>query len=151
MFILRGDAMARERSDDKRQAILDAAMDLFVEHHFHGTAVPAIAERAGVADGTLYRYFEHNEALVNELYRQEEAELFSAIIRPYPPGATLRHKFLAIGERFSAFAEEHPKTICFLERNHHESYLTPESRMGELPLLQHINELLDEGKAQGII
>ena len=31
---------------DKRDAILDAALDLFAERGFYGTAVPLIAERA---------------------------------------------------------------------------------------------------------
>ena len=61
---------APARDVDKREAILDAALDLFVERGFHGTAVPQIAERAGVGAGTIYRYFESKEALVNALYQR---------------------------------------------------------------------------------
>jgi len=43
---------------DKRETILAAALELFVERGFYGTAVPEIAERAGVGAGTIYRYFE---------------------------------------------------------------------------------------------
>jgi len=57
---------------DKREAIMGAALDLFVERGFHGTAVPEIAQAAGVGAGTIYRYFEHKEALVNALYRPEK-------------------------------------------------------------------------------
>src|SRR5690606_27876447 len=53
---------------DKREAILHAALELFVERGFWGTAVPEIAEKAGVGAGTIYRYFESKEALVNALY-----------------------------------------------------------------------------------
>ncbi|MFO1187803.1 MAG: helix-turn-helix domain-containing protein [Alphaproteobacteria bacterium] len=43
---------------DKRDLILGfAALSLFVEKGFDGTAVPEIAARAGVGTGTLYRYF----------------------------------------------------------------------------------------------
>lgn len=48
---------------DKREAILAAALDLFAERTFEGTPVPLIAERAGVATGTIYRYFESKETL----------------------------------------------------------------------------------------
>ncbi|MGN6106845.1 MAG: helix-turn-helix domain-containing protein, partial [Kofleriaceae bacterium] len=70
----RGDAASaggRRVAGDKREAIIAAALELFVERGFFGTAVPEIAERAGVGAGTIYRYFESNEALVNAIYRQE--------------------------------------------------------------------------------
>ena len=57
---------------DKREAILQAALELFVERGFYGTAVPEIADRASVGAGTIYRYFESKEALVNAIYRQEK-------------------------------------------------------------------------------
>ena len=52
----------------KHEAILDAALALFVERGYHGTAVPAIAERAGVAAGTIYHHFESKEQLVNAVF-----------------------------------------------------------------------------------
>ena len=67
----RGRASARGGPHgDKREAIMAAALELFVERGFYGTAVPEIAERAGVGAGTIYRYFESKEALVNALYRE---------------------------------------------------------------------------------
>ncbi|MBA3542140.1 MAG: helix-turn-helix transcriptional regulator, partial [Deltaproteobacteria bacterium] len=38
--------------DDKRRIILDAALTVFAERGFHGTAVPEVAEAAGVGTGT---------------------------------------------------------------------------------------------------
>ena len=42
---------------DKREAILEAALELFAERGFHGTAVPLIAAKAHVGAGTIYRHF----------------------------------------------------------------------------------------------
>ena len=53
-----------------REAILDAALHLFTERTFAACPVPLVAERAGVATGTIYRYFPSKEALVNEVYRR---------------------------------------------------------------------------------
>jgi AcrR family transcriptional regulator len=44
---------------DKRDAILDAALELFAEFGFYGTAVPQVAEKAKVGAGTIDRYFEN--------------------------------------------------------------------------------------------
>jgi AcrR family transcriptional regulator len=54
--------------DDTRTAILKAARKLIVERGFHGTPMPLLAEEAGVAVGSMYRYFPSKEALLQEAY-----------------------------------------------------------------------------------
>jgi AcrR family transcriptional regulator len=53
----------------KRQAILDAALDEFSARGFAAARMDDVAERAGVAKGTIYLYFEDKEALFQELVR----------------------------------------------------------------------------------
>ena len=55
---------------EKHQKILSAALELFANRGFHGTAVPDVAKLAGVGAGTIYRYFENKEALVNAVYHR---------------------------------------------------------------------------------
>src|SRR5690348_2500554 len=43
---------------DKRCAIIRATLELVAEHGFHGAPMALVAERSGVAAGTIYRYFE---------------------------------------------------------------------------------------------
>lgn len=54
--------------DNKRQALLDAALKLFVEFGFHGTPTSKIAKEAAVANGTLFHYFPSKEDLIIALY-----------------------------------------------------------------------------------
>jgi AcrR family transcriptional regulator len=60
---------SKASAEDKRDRLLTAALELFETRGFDGVAVPEIAARAGVATGTIYRYFATKEALVNALYR----------------------------------------------------------------------------------
>src|SRR5947208_125730 len=46
------------------EAIMDAALAVFRERGYEGTTIPAIAERAGIAQGTLYNYFPSKEKLL---------------------------------------------------------------------------------------
>ncbi len=49
---------------DKYQRILDAAVSVFAEKGFHTARVSDVAERASVADGTIYLYFRNKEELL---------------------------------------------------------------------------------------
>jgi len=112
----------------KRTAILDAALSLFVERTYDGTAMPLVAERAGVGAGTIYRYFENKEALVNALYRRCQANLAYRIIDTAPHGAPARDLFHHIWWGLCNFAREEPQASAFLEMHHHDLYLDDESR-----------------------
>jgi AcrR family transcriptional regulator len=57
------------RSLDKRKAVLDAAMIVFSRNGFHETHVDEIAELAGVAKGTVYRYFNSKEDILKEIIK----------------------------------------------------------------------------------
>jgi AcrR family transcriptional regulator len=50
-----------------RQAILDAALDLFAEKGYFGTSLRDIAAAVGVRESGFYNYFESKEALFNAL------------------------------------------------------------------------------------
>ena len=78
-----GHAMMQELGD-KEEAILAAALELFAERGFYGTAVPAVAQRAGVGAGTIYRYFDNKEALVNVLYRRWKQAYSLALMTDFP-------------------------------------------------------------------
>ena len=52
-----------------RQRLLRAAEELIEEGGYGGASVVAIAERAGVASGTLYRHFVSKEELFVEVFR----------------------------------------------------------------------------------
>jgi AcrR family transcriptional regulator len=54
---------------DKLQAILSAALDVFVENGFADTRLDEVAARAGVAKGTIYLYVPSKTALFEELIR----------------------------------------------------------------------------------
>lgn len=54
--------------NDKQKDLLAAALRLFVENGFHGTPTSKIAKEAGVANGTLFHYYNTKEDLIISLY-----------------------------------------------------------------------------------
>src|SRR5262245_15266352 len=65
----------------RRQAILDAALDVFAERGFEAARLDDVAARAGVAKGTLYLYFRDKEALFEELVRGAVSPIIEAASR----------------------------------------------------------------------
>ena len=133
---------------DRREAIMAAALELFVERGFFGTAVPEIAERADVGAGTIYRYFESKEALVNELYRAEKQRFMQHVMDGFP-GGPARELFRSLWMKMAKFAGEHIKSFCFLELHHHARYLDAESRALEQRILDTFTAVVVASQARG--
>ena len=55
---------AGNRNADKYQRILDAAVAVFAEKGFFTSRISDIADRANVADGTVYLYFKNKEEIL---------------------------------------------------------------------------------------
>ncbi len=138
----------QDRQRDKREAILAAALELFAERGFHGTVVPDVAERAGVGAGTLYRYFESKEALVNALFQKWKGALLGILLNDFPMDAGPRQQFHEFWVRLGRFAADHPQAFAFLELHHHGAYLNEESRRMEEDGLQLLRSFVQQAQAQ---
>ena len=55
------------KGERTRQAVLQAAYELFLENGYAATSVRQIAERAGLALGGIYNHFDNKEAIFSEL------------------------------------------------------------------------------------
>ena len=67
--------------EDKRKAVMEAALKLFTERGFHGTSTAQISKEAGVATGTLFHYFPTKEDLINNLYFEVKGDLSRAMVK----------------------------------------------------------------------
>jgi AcrR family transcriptional regulator len=125
---------------EKREAILAAALVLFAEQGFHGTSVPEVAARAKVGTGTIYRYFENKEALVNALFQKWKSELARQLMEDFPLEKPPREQFHVLWTRLAAFARDQHQAFAFLELHHHLPYLDADSRAVEMGLLQPMHD-----------
>jgi AcrR family transcriptional regulator len=99
------------RREDTRQRLYEAAVELIAEQGFSATTVDDIAERAGVAKGTVYYNFPSKTALFEELLRHGVGLLtadFRAAVADRAPGeavAALVRAQLAYIQRYRSFAQ----------------------------------------------
>src|SRR5262245_56345192 len=106
------------RSCDPKRGlqILEAAAQLFAKHRYHEVRMDDIADQAGVAKGTLYRYFHDKEELylglaIHGLERLYE-ESRETIHRLGDPDAKL-HGFIA---HVVEFYEQYPYFLELIQR-----------------------------------
>ena len=63
-------ANTRLDSDERRQAIVEAAVPLFARKGFSGATTRELAEAAGVSEALLYRHFPSKQLLYSEILQQ---------------------------------------------------------------------------------
>jgi AcrR family transcriptional regulator len=78
------------RAAERRQAIIDAALDEFIARGFTATRLDDVAKRAGVAKGTIYLHFKDKESMFEELIRTALVPLIGRLHAPPPIGGSVR-------------------------------------------------------------
>lgn len=135
-------------ADDKRMRLLDAALDLFEKRGFDAVAVPEIARAAGVATGTIYRYFKTKEELVNALYQHWKSAYNEAILGPVPEGLAPRALFSLYWNRMADFARKHYRAVRFLDLHYHRPYLDAQSRSMEAIYMVTARAFMEKGRKE---
>jgi AcrR family transcriptional regulator len=60
----------------KRELIMNAALEEFAEHGYHATSINMITKRAGVSKGLLYNYFDSKEELLKEIIKKAHNDVW---------------------------------------------------------------------------
>ncbi len=107
---------------EKRSEIVHAALELIAENGFHGAPMAMIAERANVGAGTIYRYFENKDVLINGLCQDLEERMYPIILKGYAADTPLRERFLHLGAALLRYFIGNPLDFRFLEQFHNSPY-----------------------------
>jgi len=136
---------------DRRQAVLDAALELFNERTYGATPMPLIAEKAEVGAGTIYRYFPSKEALANAVYRECKLSLQRYLSATGGDATGPREQFRGFWRGLWRFASEQPKALRFLETHHHRRYVDRASRDVNDAVFSGITDFIRRAQAVGAV
>ena len=149
--------MAREiavldpQRQERRRQIISAAKAVFADSGYHGASINAIIERAQIARGTFYLYFESKSAVFDSILDQAMTDLRGRIRRievddpkAPPPQVQLRAQVVAtldyvVGDR--------PLAILLLSAGH-----TPDAEAAERldMFFTEVRELLERAMQTGM-
>ena len=140
----------RRDGEATRQRLLRAALELYTTIGFRATTTPAIAARAGVAEGTIYRHFSGKEHLLNEVYRS--AQRWGAELVREPEGErplAAAERLRGLGRRILEVAVEDPSLARMLLRSREEQHLDERSREASREFRGALQEIVAEGRQAG--
>ena len=148
-FIIKS-SMSFDNSGDKKQLILDATETLVAKEGFHGLSMQKLAKEAGVAAGTIYRYFKDKEHLIEETrlhVTQRTADIIQANLTD---SMGLKEQYRTIWLNIWHFSKTKNALIS------HMLYEQLSSKDGqcilhkEKEMFSKIEKMFNEGKSQGI-
>ncbi|MBI1388778.1 MAG: TetR family transcriptional regulator [bacterium] len=137
---------------DKRDEIINAALELIAEHGFHGTSMAMIADRAKVGAGTIYRYFDSKDVLIIELFKVVEAKLHATLDVTSESEHSIQDRFLHLGKSMLKYLIDNPTHYKYLEQFFNSPYGVEQRRiklLGEKGKENAILRIFTDGVEQG--
>jgi len=140
--------MARPRSDDKRNAIMEAATRVIVSH---GLSAPTatIAREAGISNGSLFTYFKTKTDLFNQLYLELKAGMAAAALKGIPARADLRDQGFHVWSNWMDWAMSNPEKRRALAQLGVSDGISQATRHTAHKTMAGMAELMEKMRANG--
>ena len=131
--------------------ILQAALAVFSERGFEGTAVSEIAERAGVAEGTVYKYFESKRALLLKVIEQWYAGMIEDYTRDLAAvtGARQRLRFIIWRHLRTVYDNPQLCSLMFREVRSEQDYYDLDLHGMIRRYTRFVIAIVEEGQSSG--
>ena len=144
--------VAEAPAPGKRERILRAAIDVFAESGYFNAKVTDIAKAAGVADGTIYLYFDGKEELLTTIFREHTRNYLQSLERDLGPvqrpeeriRIAIRHHLETLG-RDRALA-----VVAQVELRHSIKYMSLLSHQEVGDYLGILRKIVEQGQAAGV-
>ena len=114
--------VASRSKPSKRDAILDAMLDIVVERGFHDAPMSLVAVRSGASTGVIYHHFASKEEIIQALYERIRRLKIQALLGDFSPGQDPREIFLQGCMNSYDFYRKHPREMRFYEQYEHAGF-----------------------------
>lgn len=142
-----------ESKEARRRAILESAVRVFAEHGFFAARIRDIAAGAGVAEGTIYLYFDGKDDLLLTAFRDKVAEFVASVRDVLPSHAPFEERlarFIAL-QFESIEADPALATVLLLESRQSSKFYGGAVRDVLRTYAAAIDELLAGAASEGLV
>lgn len=106
----------------KREEILHAGLELIAERGFHNAPIASIAEHAHVGAGTIYRYFENKDVLINEIFREILGKVRKGLLEGYNEQESIEVRFFHLCKKLLRYFIDNSLDFRYIEQYHNSPY-----------------------------
>ncbi|WP_372754760.1 TetR/AcrR family transcriptional regulator [Labilibaculum sp.] len=141
----------REKSKEKRNALLKATLDLVNDNGFHDAPMSKIAKMAKVSPATIYIYFENKQDLINQLYLELKMSYTKNAFKAFSEDMPVKKAFELIWYNIADYKLKQADEAWFLSQCDNTIMIDEQSRQEGLKHLQPLLDLWVRGQKEGII
>jgi len=141
--------MVRKADPNNRSRVLHAACEIFNEKPFNSARMSAIAQRAGLAVGTVYLYFPSKEALVHGIV-DDFIERMTIHIAPYFADENFEQMIAAVIHQALVFAQLEQEVVRLVDMRNGLGY-SAERSASEQQQLDTIIHILHQQMEAGVV
>jgi TetR/AcrR family fatty acid metabolism transcriptional regulator len=141
-----------QKKIDKYERILDAAARVFAEKGFHRARISDVAKLAGVADGTVYLYFQNKDDLLIKTFEFIMDQVNSVLNRIYETEPSHEERIKKLINAHYELASRYPhaaELITFELRQSHKFMKEYENKKFK-EYLRLIATIIKEGQDAGV-
>lgn len=142
---------ALQKSIDKRNALINATIELVNNDGFHATPMSKIAKMACVSPATIYLYFENKQDLVNKTYLEVKSSYTAYAFATYDETMSVKESFEVIWKRIAEFKLKEDAYAMFLAQCDNTPMIDEESRQEGIRHLQPLLDVWKRGIKEGVI
>ena len=139
------------RGSATREKLLTAALELFASRGYHATTTALLADRTGIAEGTIYRHFDGKDALYSAVCRMVWERFESLALDPATAAEPAQARLAATARRFVAEAARNPSSVRLHDRPVESTALDEHARRARERLREALTQLIAAGKQEGSI
>lgn len=136
---------------DKKQAALEATLELIAEQGFHATPMSQIAQKAGIGVGTIYRYFSGKEELINELYIYIKKRMTETIMGNYSGDKSVLEGFKEVIKGIICYMAENPTELSFHEQYANSPLITQATKEQGVQIMEPISDLFQRARRENLL
>jgi TetR/AcrR family fatty acid metabolism transcriptional regulator len=136
---------------NKRERILRAAVDVFAQSGYFNARVAQIAKAAGVADGTIYLYFEGKEDLLITIFREHTRNFLRSLEGRLGAARTAEERLrLAIRHHLETLGRDRSlAVVAQVELRHSLKFLSLFSHEEVSDYLNMLRGIIEQGQSDG--
>jgi TetR/AcrR family fatty acid metabolism transcriptional regulator len=138
---------------NKKDEILKVGMEVFAQQFYHEATISSIAEKAGVAEATIYEYFKNKEDLLFSIPEEKMKEVCSLAhlhLQGIKGALNKIRKFIWL---YLWVYENNPEwaSVVMLNLKTNKRFINTQGYQLFKDLIKIVNDTIEEGKLEGSI